>query len=554
MGTECEEAAAKAEEAVKKSSEESVSEEARMSEEEDDDEEKDNRAKDNSREKEAEAEKNNENGKKRAKEDKPPTKIVIRRLPPTMTEENFIEQISPIPPFDYMYFIPGDASNGIYSFSRAYINFYYQEDIFTFTQTFDGYVFFDTKGQEYPAVVEFAPFQRIPKRMKKKDRLCGTIECDPAYIAFKENLQAEALENSKPGSTVKQHFFETEISTTEEINTTPLLEYLKQKKAEKARIKDERREEKKRKETERRMKQKIKEKRGEGEEEEPKDIKIQYSNNYTYGKSNNSEKDDISIKNKVDKVLKVNSRELLGEWNAGSKPETPLMFKPSMQGKANNKDVGSVKEIISSEKKSVENKTESKIEVTEKGVTEKTKFTTTNIDKKPDTQYTKDKLLEMLELQKAEQQSLYLQKILGICPSTPSGLSEKKVQEILKNEKTKIIISSQSHNINPSLPSASFKNSLNYSTTVSHSVPPMPQPGTPPFPYLRQNPQKTDIFKDVREIEKKPVIICNPAIVDPSIVAISEGKPLRGEVIIDKALSTNNLLPSAFKKLQNKPS
>lgn len=55
-------------------------------------------------------------------------------------------------------------------------------------------------------------FQRVPKqRPKKKDPLMGTIESDPTYITFKENLLAEALENSKTGGkAVKQHYFETE--------------------------------------------------------------------------------------------------------------------------------------------------------------------------------------------------------------------------------------------------------------------------------------------------------------------------------------------------------
>ena len=31
----------------------------------------------------------------------PPTKVVIRRLPPSMTKEEFEEQVSPIPEHDY---------------------------------------------------------------------------------------------------------------------------------------------------------------------------------------------------------------------------------------------------------------------------------------------------------------------------------------------------------------------------------------------------------------------------------------------------------------------
>ena len=47
--------------------------------------------------------------KKREKEKKEknvaPTKIVVRRLPPSMTEEEFLNQVSPLPDHDYIRFI-----------------------------------------------------------------------------------------------------------------------------------------------------------------------------------------------------------------------------------------------------------------------------------------------------------------------------------------------------------------------------------------------------------------------------------------------------------------
>ena len=64
-------------------------------------------------------------------------------------------------------------------------------------------------GQEYPAIVEFAPFQRVPKRIgggKRKDNLVGTIETEQAFLTFKENMLTEPQETP----TNKQHYFETE--------------------------------------------------------------------------------------------------------------------------------------------------------------------------------------------------------------------------------------------------------------------------------------------------------------------------------------------------------
>ena len=35
-------------------------------------------------------------------------KIVIRRLPPTMSKEQFLDIVSPLPDYDYMYFCNAD--------------------------------------------------------------------------------------------------------------------------------------------------------------------------------------------------------------------------------------------------------------------------------------------------------------------------------------------------------------------------------------------------------------------------------------------------------------
>uniref|UniRef100_A0A3Q0SXR2 UPF3A regulator of nonsense mediated mRNA decay n=1 Tax=Amphilophus citrinellus TaxID=61819 RepID=A0A3Q0SXR2_AMPCI len=103
--------------------------------------------------------------------------VVIRRLPPNLSKDQLEEQLSPLPSYDYFEFFPADQSLYPHLFSRAYINFKNPEDILLFRDRFDGYVFIDNKGQEYPAVVEFAPFQKISKKkLKKKDAKAGSIE------------------------------------------------------------------------------------------------------------------------------------------------------------------------------------------------------------------------------------------------------------------------------------------------------------------------------------------------------------------------------------------
>lgn len=184
---------------------------------------------------------------------RPMTKVIIRRLPPTMTSDQLMEQISPLPEHDYFYFVKADMSLSQYSFSRAYINFMDQQDIFTFKEKFDNYVFVDSKGTEYPAVVEFSPFQRLPKKRvgKKKDLKCGTIESDSYYISFLEsrkNQEADST-NAQPKT---EYSYQPADNSLKKVTTTPLLEYLKQRKQEKQRLRDEKREERRRRELERR--------------------------------------------------------------------------------------------------------------------------------------------------------------------------------------------------------------------------------------------------------------------------------------------------------------
>lgn len=168
---------------------------------------------------------------------RPFTKIVLRRLPPTMTEESFMEQVSPIPEHDYFYFARPDPSLGNNLFSRAYINFVNVEDIFLFKDKFDGYVFLDDKGVEYVGLVEYAPFQRIPKKKKKKDPKCGTIESDPIYQEFIENLNKEPETENQPKL---EYAYPVNDGNDKKVQSTPLLEYLAARKQDK-RGRDERR-------------------------------------------------------------------------------------------------------------------------------------------------------------------------------------------------------------------------------------------------------------------------------------------------------------------------
>lgn len=197
-----------------------------------------------------------------------------------MTEEIFLEQISPLPDNDFFYFVKGEQQFGVPTFSRAYINFLNLDEIFTFQDKFDGYVFLDQKGTEYPAVVEFAPYQRIPPHQEPgaKEDKCNTIDNDSHYIEFLRKLEQpdEIVLQSAETYLEQLELREREIKGTEIIAnhnrfrykciiysvfgfssgfianghakvTTPLVEFLQQRRLDREKFREEKKDERRRK-------------------------------------------------------------------------------------------------------------------------------------------------------------------------------------------------------------------------------------------------------------------------------------------------------------------
>ncbi|KAF6037429.1 hypothetical protein EB796_004251 [Bugula neritina] len=186
-----------------------------------------------------------------------PTKIVIRNLPPTFTADLFIEEVSPLAEHNYFNFVPADKSLGQFAFSKAFINFKNPDDLFLFRERFDNYVFVDTRGNEYPAVVEFAPYQKIPLKARKLDHRENTLDEDADYKKFLEQLEnPEPL----PSFTIKEVLEEVDSKAKERLaaqhNETPLLAFINKFKIEKRRAQEKLKEERRLKELERkRMKE-----------------------------------------------------------------------------------------------------------------------------------------------------------------------------------------------------------------------------------------------------------------------------------------------------------
>jgi regulator of nonsense transcripts 3 len=105
--------------------------------------------------------------------------------------------------------------------------------IFIFKDKFDGYVFVDSvRGSEYQAIVEYAPFQGLPKsRARKKDKNVGTIENEQHFLNFLDQLKKdEEAENQKPESKIEYSY---QIKDDKKVTSTPLIEFLSAKKGEK---------------------------------------------------------------------------------------------------------------------------------------------------------------------------------------------------------------------------------------------------------------------------------------------------------------------------------
>ncbi|XP_017481209.1 PREDICTED: regulator of nonsense transcripts 3B-like [Rhagoletis zephyria] len=188
------------------------------------------------------------------------TRVVVRQLPPTMTEEQFLNDISPLPEYSEFYFVNGDLSLGEFAFSRAYFKFKNFEEMLIFKDKFDDYVFLDSKGNEFPAIVEFAPLQKMPRpsseaKKTKQDIKMNTIESDPEYIAFVEELKNTNSTSPPPYSAdaLLEEIENNKLSKDNDSQLTPLLEFIGKKREEKLKMK----EDKKRKKDETKKKKAI---------------------------------------------------------------------------------------------------------------------------------------------------------------------------------------------------------------------------------------------------------------------------------------------------------
>ncbi|KAK4140059.1 Smg-4/UPF3 family-domain-containing protein [Dichotomopilus funicola] len=173
-------------------------------------------------------------------------KAVVRRLPPAMTEDEFVAILGDEwrvgrGKVDWFSYWPGKVSqhpSKPSQPSRAYLHVTRRDELTNLLQTVQSATWEDAKeSYNDPALVssptvEFAAYKKIPGEKKRVDGRQGTIDQDPEFMAFLEALaNPEAHKEAAEG---EQGLEDT--GKGDKTTTTPLVEYLKEKKA--ARVKE----------------------------------------------------------------------------------------------------------------------------------------------------------------------------------------------------------------------------------------------------------------------------------------------------------------------------
>ncbi len=192
-------------------------------------------------------------------------KVVIRRLPPGLDQSEFEETLgkdwkSTGDRVDWAIYKPGKVSKEyVYHVaeptcyvstlfvlinhcspakpsrpSRAYLHLRKQEYLASLSEKVRDSTFSDTKGSSKdssllgPPIVEFAPYGRAPSSRPRKDARQGTIDQDPEFIDFLESL-TNPIARTAPVDPEN----DTTGKSKDKVTVTPLIQFLRDKKANK---------------------------------------------------------------------------------------------------------------------------------------------------------------------------------------------------------------------------------------------------------------------------------------------------------------------------------
>ncbi|RAL12947.1 putative nonsense-mediated mRNA decay protein Upf3 [Aspergillus homomorphus CBS 101889] len=180
--------------------------------------------------------------KKAPKPPAPRLKLIIRRLPPGLTQAEFETALGPewktgAGKVDWFLYKPGKVSKDPAKPSRpsrAYVHVVSNDHTIPLSTQVRQTSFQDARNTSNdpvllgPPSVEFAPFAKIPGSRSRKDARQGTIDQDPDFIAFLESLTQPI---TKPAAIESAADAEDKKGS---VMITPLVQYIKEKKANKA--------------------------------------------------------------------------------------------------------------------------------------------------------------------------------------------------------------------------------------------------------------------------------------------------------------------------------
>ncbi|PQE28824.1 hypothetical protein CJF30_00003864 [Rutstroemia sp. NJR-2017a BBW] len=173
----------------------------------------------------------------------PKTKVIVRRLAPGLTEAEFVSILGDEwklgnGKIDWFQYKSGKESKDPSKPSRpsrAYLHLTSSDYLFPLSEVVRTSNFEDAKNTYTspcligPPTVEFALHSRVPGGRRRTDARAGTIDQDPEFMAFLEGL----ANPTSTKDTTNEEADDTAGGKSEKVTVTPLVQFLKDKKANK---------------------------------------------------------------------------------------------------------------------------------------------------------------------------------------------------------------------------------------------------------------------------------------------------------------------------------
>jgi|UniRef100_A0AC35EUC0 regulator of nonsense transcripts 3 len=157
-------------------------------------------------------------------------KMIIRRLPYEMTEEELLEKLSPLPPHERFWFRKAEDYLEDDAFPYAFIVFDDFDVAAKFQRTFNGQLFADSDGNESTVIVEKAANQDYSREPLKPKPGVTPITEDIGFIQFLEEAELKSITKKVDFDVLVNEITERERKHAEGIcQDTPLTDYFIQK-------------------------------------------------------------------------------------------------------------------------------------------------------------------------------------------------------------------------------------------------------------------------------------------------------------------------------------